>query len=399
MLAGTLLLLLVAGFVAGFLPRSRVRAQVTTESRQHLAKLPVVNVAPARRTASETEVRLPASIQAITEAPILARTDGYLKRRYVDIGDRVEAGQVLAEIDAPEIDQQVAQAAAGVEHARATIEQAKAASEQARANERLARVTAERWAGLLLKGAVSQQEHDVYQAQFQAHVANVQGLERARMAAENNFSAMQANLERLKEMRGYRTVRAPFSGVVTMRNVDVGALIGAGQTMLFRIAQDASVRAYVNVPQQYAQDVHPGQMARLEFAEMPGRVFQGRVVRSADALDSTSRTLLAEVQVPNGDGALRAGMYGQVRVGLSRKLPPLVIPANSVISGPDGSQASTVARDGHIAFRNVTLGRDFGREIEVVDGLAEGDTVVVNPGDSVREGMRVEPKLIPQKGS
>lgn len=394
-----LLLLAAVGFAAGFLPKARLEAQVASESRSAAGALPVVNVAPVRHGATESEIRLPANIQAITEAPILARTDGYLKTRYVDIGDHVTAGQVLAEIDAPEIEQQASQAAAAVQQARAMLEQAKAATDQARTNETLARVTAERWANLLLQGAVSRQEHDVYQAQYQAQASHVQALEGGRVAAENQLAAMQANYQRLLELKAYRQVRAPFSGVVTMRNVDTGALIAAGQTLLFRVAQDGSVRAYVNVPQQYEQHVRAGQLARLEVADKPDRVFEGRVVRTADALDPASRTLLVEIQIPNRDSVLRAGMYGQVVLRVSRETPPLLIPANAVIIGAEGSQVAITRRDGAVELRRVTLGRDYGREIEVLKGLSEGEAVIVNPGDTVRNGVRVRPKLIAQKGN
>jgi RND family efflux transporter MFP subunit len=394
----SLIALSAGAFAAGFLPRARVKEQVAAEAREAASALPVVNVAPVKRAAAESEVVLPASIQAVTEAPILARTDGYLKRRFVDIGNRVAAGQLLAEIDAPEIDEQVSQAAAAVEQARATVEQAKAAVAQARANEGIARVTAGRWANLLLKGAVSRQEHDVYQAQFQAQMANTQALDRARLAAEDQVAALQANYQRLVQLRSYREVRAPFAGVITMRNIDAGALISAGQTLLFRIAQDGAVRAYINVPQQYADLVQPGQIAGLEVSDLPGRNFPGRVVRSAEALDPSSRTLLVEVQVPNRDGLLLPGMYGRISLEVSRRIPPLTVPADCVFTGAEGSQVATVRRDGRVEFRRVMLGRDYGREIEVLHGLSEGDTVILNPGDSVRSGVRVQPRLFAPKG-
>lgn len=398
LLAATLLILSLAGFAAGFAPRARVKAQVAEETRNGSLALPVVHVAPVTRATAERDVRLPATVQAEAEVPVLARTDGYLKNRFVDIGDRVSAGQVVAEIDAPEADQQVSQAAAAVEEARATVEQTKAAVEQARANETLARTTAERWANLLLKGAVSRQEHDVYHAQHQAQAASRQSLERARMAAEKQLAAMEANHERLMQIRSYRQVRAPFSGVITMRNVDTGALISGGQTLLFRIAQDNSVRAYVNVPQRYAQYVQTGQPARLEVADRPGRIFEGKLARNADALDPSSRTLLAEVRIENRDGALRPGAYGEVLLRISGE-KPLVIPANSVVVAGGTPQVPTVASDGRVVFQRVTLGRDHGREIEVLAGLDEGDTVIVNPGDAVREGIRVRPQLVSARRS
>jgi RND family efflux transporter MFP subunit len=391
-------LLVVAGFALGYLPRSRVQAEVVGDAAARAQAVPAVTVAIAKRAALESEIRLPATVQAGTEAPILARADGYLKRRYVDIGDRVRAGQVLAEIDAPELDQQVAQAEAVVAQASAAVEQAKAARDQGAANERLAKVTAERWAKLLSKGAVSRQENDVYQAQYQAQMAGTQALDRARLAGESSLAAAKANYERLTQMRSYRQVRAPFSGVITMRNVDEGALISAGQTLLYRVAQGGAVRAYVNVPQTFAGAVQPGQAARLQFAELPGQSFTGTIVRASDALDAASRTLLTEIHVPNPNGLLHAGMYAQVSLTVRYSTAPILVPGEALVTAGDGTQVGTVDSTSRIHFRNVTIGRDYGKTVEVLEGLNDGDKVVLNPGDAVREGTRVELRIAPGAG-
>src|SRR5581483_11843495 len=261
--------------------------------------LPTVTLAPVARSKSDAELVLPGSIQALSESPVLARADGYIKRRYVDIGDRVSAGQLVAEIEAPELDQQVRQAEATLAQARSSLEQTLAHLEQGRSNEGLARVTAERWRNLTLKGAVSRQENDQYQTQYMAQSANVQALEKAVAAARSNVGAAEANLARLTELQGYMKVRAPFAGVITVRNIDAGTLVTAGSTLLFRIAQSNMVRTYVNVPQSDAASVRVGQTARLSLPDLPGRSFEGRVTRTANALDPATRTLLAEVQVPN----------------------------------------------------------------------------------------------------
>ena len=391
LLAFVTVVVLVGAFLAGYLPRSRRDAAVVAESRADGAALLVVNTAEVQRASNVETIEVPGSIQAVTEAPILARADGYLKRRLVDIGDRVVAGQLLAEIEAPELEQQVAQAKAALDQTLAAEEQSKASLEQGRANEQLARVTAQRWANLLAKGAVSRQEHDQYQAQAQAQGASVRALERAVAAAGSNIGAARANLARLQQMQGYRQVRAPFAGVVTLRNVDTGALISSGQTLLYRIAQTGTLRTYINVPQGYADDVKPGMQARLAFSDLPGRIFQGRVARSSNALDPGSRTLLAEIQLANTAGALMPGMYCTVALDIQRAHPPLLVPGDTLMMRPDGPTVAVVTRERKIHMQKLTLGRDFGKQVEVLSGLEEGQALVANPNDSVREGVPVNP--------
>ena len=307
-LALLLVVLVVAGFFAGYLPRRRRESVLAAESKVAVDALPVVNVQKVRRAQAKTSLVLPGNIQAVTEAPILARASGYIKRRYVDIGDRVKEGQVLADIEAPELNQQIRQAKATVDQANSAIEQAQAALQQGRSNENLARVTAQRWENLSKKGVVSRQENDTYQAQWAAQQSNVQALEKAVAAARNNAAAVEANVARLTELLAYQTVRAPFAGVITLRNVEAGVLVNEGNTLLFRIAQTGRLRTYLNVPQSDAGSVRVGQQAVLVIPDLPGHGFPGAVTRTANALDPATRTLLVEVQVPNPGALLMPGM-------------------------------------------------------------------------------------------
>jgi RND family efflux transporter MFP subunit len=391
-----LVLLIVVGFAVGWLPRQRRDVAVRAESGEAAGAIPVVTATRARLAAPVNVIELPGSIQPVMEAPVLSRADGYLKRRTTDIGDRVRAGQELAEVEAPELDQQVQQARAAVLQARAAVEQAGASLEQGRANQALAKVTAERWSNLLARGAVSRQDYDTYQAQYNAQSASVRALEKAVEASNGNLAAVQANLSRLEQIQSYKIVRAPFAGVITLRNIDTGALVTAGQTLLFRIAQTDVLRVYINVPQSYTEIVRAGAKAGVTVNEVPGRVFQGAVARTANALDPASRTLLAEVRLPNPGGILMPGMYAQVRVEMSRPERPLLASGDTVVIRPDGPRVAVV-RDGTVRFQKIRIGRDFGHEIEVLSGLADGDLLVVNPGDDVREGGRVETREAPDR--
>lgn len=378
-------------FFAGYAPRQKRERTIAAEAGTQSESLPTVNVTTAERSAANSGLILPGNVQAMTEAPILARADGYVKKRYVDIGDRVRSGQLLAEIEAPEVDQQVTQGAANLQQSEAALEQANANYQQGQANEQLSKVTATRWQHLASKGAVSLQENDQYQAQYKAQAANLNALDKAVSAAKSNVASMQANLSRLQELQSYERVTAPFSGVITLRNIDVGALIGANSTLLYRIAQTSRLRVYVNVPQANIASIRPGQQASLEFSELSGRKFSGTVTRTANALDPSSRTLLTEVQVPNPDGALLPGMYAQVDLNTVRADPPLTIPGDALITRANGAVAAVVGHDHVIHFQKVTVGRDYGNTIEVETGLNEGDSVVVNPTDAVREGVKVNP--------
>ena len=391
-----LVALVVVGFFAGYMPRRRRESVLAAESKVAVESLPVVNVQKVKRADAKSSLVLPGNIEAVTEAPVLARASGYIKRRYADIGDRVKEGQVLAEIEAPELNQQIRQARATVDQANSTVEQAEAALQQGRSNESLARVTAQRWENLLKKGVVSRQENDTYQAQWAAQQANVQALEKAVAAARSNAAAAEANVARLNELLGYQSVRAPFAGVITLRNVDEGVLVNEGNTLLYRIAQTDRLRTYLNVPQADAGSVRVGQQAVLVIPDLPGRRFPGAVTRTANALDPATRTLLVEVQIPNPGALLMPGMYTQVDLSVPRKDPPLLIPGDTLVVRSDGPQVAVVEPDGRVHFARIQLGRDFGDRLEVLSGLEDGQQVVVNPSDAIREGAKVKPVAAPE---
>jgi len=389
-----LVAVIVVAFFGGYLPHQRRQTELVAEAKSDSETAPIVNVTKAERSSGKSELVLPGNIQAITEAPVLARASGYIKSRLVDIGDKVKEGQLLAEIDAPEIGQQVQQAKASVEQANASLEQANANLVQGKTNEQLYKTTAERWSQLVLKGAVSKQENDTYQAQYQAQIASVQALTKAVNVAKSNVSVAEANLARLNEMLGYVKVRAPFAGVITQRNVDAGALVNEGSTLLYRIAQTDKLRTYVNVPQADSTAVRVGQPAKLSISELPSKVFSGTVTRTANALDPSSRTLLAEIQVPNTSGQLMPGMYAQVNFTAPRAEPPILIKGDALVVRANGPQVAVVQPDDTVHFQVVQLGRDYGDRIEVLSGLKPGQQLVVNPGDNIQEHVKVRPVLL-----
>ena len=386
------IVLLVVAFFAGYIPLQKRTALILREAQEHEEALPRVDVVEVGRSAQTSELELPGNIQAITEAPILARADGYLKRRMADLGDRVRAGQPVAEIEAPELDDQVRQAQANLQQARAGLDQALANYEQGKSNMEFARVTAERWNHLIARGAVSRQENDQYQAQYRSQVANLQALEKAIAAQRSTISAAEASVARLEQMQSYRVVKAPFAGVITVRTLDVGALVNAGSTLLFRIAQTDILRTYVNVPQASARP-DPARAKRLTcaFRTCSGCEFKGTVARTANALDPNSRTLLVEIHVPNTEGTLLPGMYAQVDLSSTRKNPPLQIPSEALIVRADGAVAAVVRPDHTVHLQKIQIGRDYGDRMEVIGGLQEGDTIIPSPGDLAREGLKVNP--------
>ncbi len=388
------LVLVVVGFISGYVPLEKRRNVIEAEARDQKRALQRVEVMEVRRSSDKSVIELPGSIQAITEAPILARADGYLQRRMVDIGDRVRTGQPLAEIDAPEMDEQIQQAQASLQQAKAAVEQAAANYERGQADENLAKVTADRWAALLLKGVVSRQENDRYQSEYRSLTAATKAFEEALAMQKSNVAAAKANLARLDTVQSYRVVKAPFDGVITLRNVDVGALVNAGNTLLFRVAQIDTLRTYLNVPQVNSSEVRTGQPARLSVSNLPGRQFAGAVARTANALDPASRTLLVEVHVPNPDSALLPGMYARVDLIGSRSNAPLRVPSDALIVRGEGTEVAVV-RDGRtVHLQKIEVGRDYGDRLEVVRGLTEGETIIANPGDVVREGLQVQPVLV-----
>ncbi len=396
LLGSVLVVLLGAAFLTGYWPRRQRQQVLAAEAQAEAESLPLATVTSVVRGPARAQLILPGNLQPVTEAPVLARASGYLRARNADIGDRVKESQVLAEIEAPELDQQIRQAQATLEQAQSSVQQAEAALDQGRSNENLARLTAGRWANLVTRGAVSKQDNDVYQAQYAAQKANVEALGKAVAAARSSVGASQANLARLTELKSYQTVRAPFAGVITVRNVDVGALINESSTLLYRIAQTGRMRTFINVPQSEAESVRVGQTATLEFSEIRNRKFSGIVTRTAHALDPASRTLLTEVEVPNPDGVLLPGMFTQVDLQMLRKSPPLLVPGDTLVVLADGTQVAVVSPSGQVHYTRIQVGRDFGDRIEVLSGLQEGQLVAVNPSDAVREGATVKP--VPQDG-
>jgi RND family efflux transporter MFP subunit len=392
-------LILVGAFFAGYLPQASRQTALAKEAKEDTAALPPVNVTIVERASGNSQLVLPGNIQAVTEAPVLARASGYIKTRLADIGDRVKEGQLLAEIEAPELDQQVTQAKAGVDQTKSTLEQAEANLQQGKTNRDIARLTWERWNALIAKGAVARQDVDTYKAQYDASESNMQSLDKAVNVAKNNISVAQANLGRLTEMQGYLKVRAPFAGVITLRNVDTGALVAEGATLLFRIAQTDRLRTYVNVPQADSTSIRVGQTAQLKIPDLPLKTFTGTVTRTANALDPATRTLLAEVQVPNQDGLLLPGMYSEVNFTTPRMEPPLMIRADALVVRADGPHVAVVGGDDVVHFQTVQVGRDYGDQLEVLGGLEKGQRVVISPGDVVRENAKVRPVLIREKAS
>jgi RND family efflux transporter MFP subunit len=384
------LVLIAIAFFAGYIPLQKRRAVVLGESKEQEQALPRVEVIKVGRSTRQSGLRLPGNIQPITEAPVLARADGYIVKRLVDIGDRVRAGQTVAEIDAPELSDQVAQAKATVQQSQAALQQATANAQQGKTDMELARVMARRSTQLVAKGAVSKQDDDQAQAQYNSKLAALESLEKAIDVQRANIAAVQSNLGRLEKMQAYCVVQAPFDGVITLRNVDVGALVNSGSTLLYRIAQVGTLRTYINVPQAYAGSVKAGQPAMLTVSNLPGREFMGEVARNANALDPSSRTLLVEVHVPNPTNVLLPGMYAQVELRSIRAEPPLLIPSDAMIVRADGAQIAVVGPDRTVHLQKIEVGRDYGDRVEVLSGLREGDTIVSNPSDTVRDGMKVD---------
>ena len=359
---GAVALILVTLFGIGLLPRLNANRAIAEMARDNPV---VVNVVPAARGKAGTELTLPSTLLPFMEAPIYARTNGYVKRWLADIGTKVKSGQLLAEIETPEVDRE--------------LKQAIATKSQVTANLDLARTTAERWQRLVKEKAVSQQEVDEKIGALAARQADL--------------AAAEASVQRLQELQGFQHVVAPFDGTITARNVDVGQLITAGSnnpnTWLYKLSKTGTLRLYVYVPQTHIRLIQAGMPADVILREFPGKAFPGRVLRTAGALDGQSKTLVTEVQVPNDRGELLAGMYAEVRFKLSQSEPTIVLPSNTLIVRADGPQVAAV-QNNKVQMRKIVLGRDFGQQIEVISGLNENELVVTNPPDSMRDGAQVK---------
>jgi multidrug efflux pump subunit AcrA (membrane-fusion protein) len=386
------LILLGALFLVGYLPRSQRERQLQNLTTEKKTGLPRVNVAAVRLAPAQNDLLLPGNITPLTEASLSARADGYLKKRYADFGDHVKAGQVLAEIEAPELDQQVQQAQASLSQVQAALSRAEHQLTQSKANLQLAKYTVDRWKTLVDRGVVSKQEFDQHNADFQAQQAGVESAEADVRAANENIRASQANLDRLRNLQSYEKITAPFSGVVTARNLDVGALIGTtGSTPLFRMAQIDVLRIIIDVPESDAPSIKIGQAAEVTVQELPGQKFAGKVTRTSNSLDPNTRTLMTEVQVLNRGAMLLPNMFAQVRFTGVLTTPVILVPSDALVVRLTGTMVAKLGAGNKIHFQPIEVGRDHGQQIEALSGVQGGDLVVLNPTDEVREGIAVEP--------
>ncbi len=362
-LVGAVLLVLITAGVVTFLNRKSESDALAKET--DASAVPTVAVVQPQSDLGNDELILPGNLQAFIESPIFARTNGYLLRWYKDIGSKVEKGELLAAIDTPEVDQELSQA-------RATREQIKAALG-------LAKISADRWANLRKTDSVSQQEADQQASGYQQALANL--------------AAADANVRRLQELESFKNVYAPFSGVLTKRNVDPGALINSGAQAtgkeLFDIARVDPLRVYVSVPQAYAPNIKAGMKANVTLQEFPGQKFMGTVARTADAIDPATRTLNTEVDVPNKDGKLLSGSFGQVHFATGTSVPRITIPVNAMLFRAEGAQVAVVDKDGKVHLRPINIGRDFGATLEILGGIDATDQIIINPSDSLEEGQQV----------
>jgi RND family efflux transporter MFP subunit len=378
---------LTGALVAGTLPRLRQTQELDAAAAERIASPPRVTVATALRASADPERVLPGNALPLLEAAIYARTTGYVKRRLVDIGDRVQEGQLLAEIATPEIDAQL-------EQARATLLQDKANLLRNKADETFAHSEENRYRRLVRTGGASVEDYENKRTIAQAAAATVR-------ASEAAIKVDEANILRLSTLQSFEKVTAPFAGVITARHVDPGDLISADSPIstreMFHLMRTDILRVFVDVPQVFATAVKIGQYASVYRREEPSRLFQGQVTRTADSLDLATRTLRTEVQVANPDNALRPGMYLQVKFVFKHEAAPVLIPSAAVVTRADGPKVGVMDDQMKVHYRPVQLGRDYGAEVEVLAGLTPGDTILVHPGDDLPEGTVVSPISPPQK--
>jgi RND family efflux transporter MFP subunit len=371
-LIGGVIVLVILGAFTLFQRRAQYHA--LAEETEALA-IPTVAVTHPTSEVAQEDLVLPGTLQAYVESPIYARTNGYLQKWYHDIGTRVPKGELLADIDTPEVDQQLSQARADLN------------TSQANAN--LSRITAARYQDLIKTDGVSKQEVDNAVGDYEAKAAIVKSSE--------------ANMRRLEELESFKHVYAPFSGVITKRNIDTGTLINAGnggnQQELFILAQTDPIRVYVSVPEKYSPSVRSGLGAFLELAQYPGQRFEGKVVRTAEAIDPNTRTLLTEVDVPNKDARLFPGGYAQVHLQVKVAASRVQVPVNALLFRAEGLRAVVVDANHKTHLRQLIIGRDYGTSLEVLQGLESTDWIVLNPADSLDEGQQVRVKEIAQAGA
>ncbi len=367
------LMIVIAIVVGGVVPRLRAKAALKVETTT--MAVPTVNVINPKRGSPQQEIILPGNIQAFIDAPIYARTNGYLRKWYFDIGAHVKRSQLLAEIDTPEVDQQ--------------LHQARADLNTAEANMHLSQITSQRYEGLKNTDSVSKQDVDNAEGDYAAKQATV--------------SSAQYNVKRLEDLQSFEKIYAPFDGVITARNTDVGQLIDSGSAggatrELFHVAAIRTLRVFINVPQQHSVAAKPGINADLTLAQFPGRKFQGKLVRTANAIDLASRTLLVEVDVDNPTGELLPGAFTEVHLKLPSDIPSYILPVNTFVFRAQGLQVATVQNGNTVKLVAITLGRDFGADAEVVSGLTGQESVIVSPPDSIIDGEQVKLAAQNQQG-
>ncbi len=354
---------LAATFFFGIQPRREAFAALEKETANR--NVMTVSVISAKTSGPSREVVLPGNVQAFSDTSIGARTDGYVKRWHAEIGQRVKAGDLLVELDTPEVDDQLRQAVAELESADASY--------------KLAVATATRWEDLAKTGIVTKQDLEEKRGQLATRKAALEGA--------------RFNTDRLRKMQAFKRLYAPFAGVITARNVDVGTLVavGGGSTAreLYHLAATHRMRVFVNVPQIYAHEAVPGIEAELTLAEFPGRRFRGTLARSTQAIDASSRTLLAEVDVDNASGELLPGSYAEVHLKLAAATKALTLPVNALLFRPEGVMVAVVTPDQHAKLMPIKLGRDFGTELEIASGLTGTESIIINPSDSLASGTPV----------
>ncbi len=396
--------LLAIGIVPRLNQRSELQAQVKTQSAA-----PSVNLITPQHAPATINLVLPGSVVALNQTTVYARSNGYLRRWLADIGDRVQKGQLLAVIESPEVDQQVAQAQAQLAQAQATLTQDRANLAKGRSDLQLARAnlvlaykTWERYKSLVEQGVVSQQYADTQLANYKTNAANVQSAQNTVKsdianvsAAESSVSSSRANLQQYQVLQSYEKVTAPFTGIITSRNVDAGALITSGSsnpnTSLYTITAYDTLEVNVYVPQANVPSLQVGQTAQIQVRELPQRVFTGKVLKTTNALDPSSRTLLAQVLLPNPGGAVRPGMYATVKFDITRAQSPLTVADSALVINAGGTQVATVTQNKTVHYQKVQLGRDNGTQTEILSGLNGNESLINNPTVDLVEGTHVQP--------
>jgi RND family efflux transporter MFP subunit len=382
LLGGGALLLLLGGLALGGWRHYQARLEVAAIAQQHQNFVPDVRVGVVRPGTGTIRVTLPATTTAFEAANIFARTNGYIEKRYVDIGDHVKAGALLADITAPELDHQITQA-------QATLAQNQATLQQTQASRDLAQVTNARDSNLVKQGWLTLQQGDNDRLTLQAQQAAVG-------VAQSNIAAQEAQIRILQQEKAYQRVVAPFDGVITQRAIDNGSLVTSGSTFMYTLMQPDVIRTQVFVPQDEAFGLGPGVDAVVRVPEIPGRNFPGKVTRIANALQPGSRTLLTEIDVPNPDGALSPGIYCTVELLIPRKTPTMIIPADAVVFDQNGLHVAVV-ENGTARMQKITIARDLGTEVEVHDGVKPGDQVILNPMVNLADGAKVAVRKPPAK--